>query len=144
MYPEVKELAFFHFWGSLGRREFREVFRYHSTEIEKKKSFSHTRGPEGQGILVSVATKETPPGHWAYTDLLGWDSPSLPVPNFMGKGDMNRSNFSRRLDKLVVCWSGRAHENVCLCHHSSFHISCSQSLPSSLTWSDCTWLRDFL
>lgn len=25
---------------------------------------------------------------------------------------MNRSNFSQRLDKLVLYWSGKAHENV--------------------------------
>lgn len=58
--------------------------------------------------------------------------------------------------KLILCWGGRVHASVfCVrCHQSSSHIcrsswqatysSSSQSLPSSLSFSDCTWLSDFL
>lgn len=47
---------------------------------------------------------------------------SLPVPAFMGKGGMDRSNLSQRLDKLVLHWSGRAHGSFCV-HVISLHLT---------------------
>lgn len=33
---------------------------------------------------------------------------------------MDRSNFSQRLDKMVLYWNGRAHESVSVCMSSLF------------------------
>lgn len=80
------------------------------------------RDQKDKKYLVSTAAKETPPGHWAHTDLLGWGAPSLPVPTFMGRRDTDRSNFSQRLDKLVLYWNGRAHESVSYVHVITLHL----------------------